>query len=155
MPNLFNLLKAIAATACIVVAAGCANAPQTQAAPSGSLLSSAGFKTMDARTTLQQQHLRTLAQGSITEVQRTGKHYYVYPDVASNRLYVGTPKEYQAYLALRTRNGLPNPPPSNQTTADMRDYLKQDAAMIKADAQDATIPSWAIWPDFGGLGWVP
>jgi hypothetical protein len=131
--------------------AGCASPP---APPSECMLSAAGFKALVASTPLQQQHLRMLQAGQVTAVQQTGKHYYVYPDLANHRLYVGTPKEYQAYLALRTRDNMANQPSVNATAAsDMRSYLKQDAAMEKADAQDATIPSWAIWPEFGGLGW--
>jgi len=138
----------------VVVLASCATTSKAPAVRED-LLAQAGFKTVVATTLIQQQHLQTLPQGTLTQMQQTGKHYYVYPDVPGKRLYVGTPKEYDAYVALRTRNGLPSPSASNATTADMRDYLKQDAAMTKADAQDASIPSWAIWPDFGGLGWVP
>ena len=132
----------------------CVTTPRT-APVSPDLLTQAGFKTVVAKTPQQQQHLRTLQQGTVSQMQQTGKHYYVYPDVSDNRLYVGTPKEYDAYVSLLARNGLPAPQKSNVTTADMQNYLKQDAAMTAADAQDATIPSWAIWPDFGGLGWVP
>lgn len=144
----------VAFVAVVVVLASCATTSKTPVVRED-LLAQAGFKTVIATTPLQQQHLQTLPQGALTQMQQTGKHYYVYPDAPGKRLYVGTPKEYDAYVALRTRDGLPSPSASNATTADIRDYLKQDAAMTKADAQDATIPSWAIWPDFGGLGWVP
>ena len=154
MPLFWNAVRIMLSATFLLLAAGCANAPQSPP-PSEDLLVAAGFKTVVARTPAQQQHLQTLQQGSVSQYQQTGKHYYVYPDIPNNRLYVGTPKEYQAYLALRTRDGLPNPAPSNVSTSDMQHYLKQDAAMMKADAQDATIPPWAIWPEFGGLGWVP
>ena len=150
-------LHALAAALCaafLILAAGCASAPRSPL-PDEKLLVAAGFKTVAARTSLQQQHLQTLQQGAISQMQQTGKHYYVYPDVPNSRLYVGTPKEYQAYLALLSRNGLPQPTPSDATTRDIRSYLRQDAAMTQADAQAATIPPWAIWPDFGDLGWVP
>lgn len=135
--------------------ASCATSPASPAPPNEGLLTAAGFKTLPATTPQQQQHLQVLQQGIVSQVQRTGKHYFVYPDTTNNRLYVGSPKEYQAYLALRTKNGLPNPPPVDMTTADMRSYLKQDKAMEKADAFDAQIPPWAIWPDFANLGWIP
>jgi hypothetical protein len=153
--NLISTLGKLALiTAALALVSSCATTPPSTPV-SEDLLMKAGFKTVIASSPLQQQHLATLQQGTLTEMQRTGKHYYVYPDVPNKRLYVGTPKEYEAYLALRTRNGLPNLPAPNVTTADMQNYLKQDAAMTAADAQAATIPSWAIWPDFGGLGWVP
>ena len=33
----------------------------------------------------------------MTLVQKSGKTYYVFPDAAHNRAYVGGPKQYQAY----------------------------------------------------------
>ena len=154
MHFLSGLTRTLLAAAVLALAASCATTPKAPAV-SEDLLAQAGFKTVVASTPQQQQHLQTLQQGTVSQMQQTGRHYYVYPDVPNKRLYVGTLKEYQAYLALRTSNGLPNLQAPNVTTADMQNYLKQDAAMTAADAQAATIPSYAIWPDFGGLGWVP
>lgn len=133
-----------------ICVAGCATAPRTPPV-SEDLLVTAGFKTVAARTDVQQQHLQTLQQGAVSEMQQTGKHFYVYPDVANRRLYVGTPKEYEAYLALRTRNGLPNPAASDDASADLQQYLKRDAAMARADAQKVEAYSWTAWPDFAVL----
>jgi hypothetical protein len=152
--NFLSGLARILLMAAVLALSSCATTPQAPAV-SEDLLAQAGFKTVVASTPAQQQHLQTLPQGAVSQMQQTGRHYFVYPDVPNKRLYVATPKEYQAYLALRTRNGLPNPHGPNVTTADMQNYLKQDAAMTAADAQAATIPSYAIWPDFGGLGWIP
>jgi hypothetical protein len=154
MNFLLSLARIPLGAAVVALVSSCATTPQAPAVRED-LLSQAGFKTIVASTPQQQQHLLVLHQGTVSQMQQTGRHYYVYPDTANKRLYVGTPKEYQAYLALRTRNGLPNPEPPNVTTADIQNYLKQDAAMNAADAQAATIPSYAIWPDFGGLGWIP
>ena len=137
--------------------AACGNMPTGPSGPppNEALLTQAGFKTIPATTQAQKEHLQALPQARLTAWQQTGKHYYVYPDVASNKLFVGTPKEYQAYLDLRTKNGLANPEPVNQTAADMRSYLRQDAQMQQADALAAQVPPWAIWPDFSNLGWIP
>jgi len=129
---------------------GCATAPPAPAV-SEDLLVTAGFKTVPARTDVQQQHLRALQQDALSEMQQTGKHFYVYPDVANRRLYVGTPKEYQAYLALRTRNGLSNPAAPDAASADLQQYVKRDAAMARADAQKIETYSWTAWPDFAVL----
>lgn len=148
-------LATIAAVLTATLLAACATTPPAPPPPSERLLTDAGFKTVVATTPPQKEHLQVLQQGVVSQVQQTGRHYYVYPDAANSRLYVGTPKEYQAYLALRTKNGLPNPAPVDTTTADMRNYLRQDAAMQKADAFDRQIPPWAVWPDFANLGWIP
>ena len=157
MMTLWNIVRLVAAALLLPVIAGCAGTTSSPSSlPSESLLAAAGFKTLDANSPEQKRHLQWLHPDQVTAVQLTGKHYYVYPDVAKNQLYVGTPKEYEAYLALRTKNGLPNPTPSDWDAARMHQYMmKQDQSMAKINAQDATIPSWAIWPAFGGLGWVP
>lgn len=157
MMRLWSAARRSAAVLVLALATGCAGTPApASSAPSESLLSAAGFKTLAATTAEQRQHLQWLHPGQVTAVQLTGKHYYVYPDVAKNQLYVGTPKEYQAYLALRTQNGLPNPTPQDWDTASRQRYMaKQDEKMAKINTQDASIPSWAVWPAFGGLGWVP
>jgi hypothetical protein len=126
---------------------GCADAPsapppQPQAE---NLLTVAGFKTVVASTDKQLQMLPTLPAGQVSVVTQTGKNYFVYPDAAKNRIYVGTEKEYQAYLRLRAQYNMPTPNPEGS-------YMQQDAAMRKADARDASVP-WYLWPDFNGLGW--
>ena len=138
----------------LAICAGCVTAPQVPQVGED-LLVAAGFKTVAARTAVQQQHLRSLQQGALSEMQQTGRHYYVYPDVASNQLYVGTPNEYQKYLALRTQKGLPNPAPPNATSADLQQYVQRDAAMTKADSQIRENFSWAAWPDFAIIFRIP
>jgi hypothetical protein len=127
----------------LLLAAGCASAPP--APPVASLLTAAGFKTLAASTPQQQQHLKTLPADQITVVQRDMKTYFVYPDSANNQIYVGTEKEYQAYMRLRAQNNVPTPYPDAI-------YQKQDAQMRAADTRDASV-SWGFWPAFSGLGW--
>jgi hypothetical protein len=150
-------LHCLTALALLAVATGCAApAPSPSALPNESLLIAAGFKTIPADTAERKRHLQWLPPEQVTAVQLTGQHYYVLPDLAKNQLYVGTPKEYQAYVALRTKNGLPNPPPQNWDAAKLHRYQEsQDDKMAKINAQDASIPTWAIWPAFGDLGWIP
>lgn len=152
-----SAFKRLAALLLLPLAAGCAGPATSPASqPNESLLTAAGFKTIAADTPERKRHLAWLQPDQVTAVQMTGKHYYVLPDTAKNLLYVGTPKEYQAYLALRSKNGLPNPPPQNWDAAKMHRYIEsQDQKLANINAHDASIPSWAIWPEFGNLGWVP
>jgi hypothetical protein len=122
---------------------GCASSPS--APPTESLLLAAGFKVVVASTDTQLQQLPTLPAGQVTVVTQTGKNYFVYPELAKNQIYVGTEKEYQAYLKVRSQNNLPDVNPEAS-------YMKQDAAMRKVNAIDASVP-WELWPDFSGLGW--
>ena len=142
--------SALAAFAVLVLVTGCANTgtsaqsasptPQTEA-----LLSAAGFKTILASTDKQLQEIPKLPAGQVTVMSNTGKNYFVYPDLARKQIYVGTEKEYQAYLKLRAQNNMPNVNPEAT-------YFKQDAAMKKADVRDNSV-YWELFPDFNGLGW--
>ena len=118
MMPLRNLVRLFAALVLLPLVAGCAGPASSPASlPNESLLAAAGFKTIAATTPDQKRHLEWLHPDQVTAVQLTGQHYYVFPDVAKSQLYVGTPKEYQAYLALRTQNGLPNPTPQDWEAA--------------------------------------
>ena len=131
----------------LALIAGCASAPGTPStAQVEGLLVAAGFKTVVASTDKQLQQLPTLPPGQVTVVTQTGTNWFVYPDLARNRVYVGTQKQYQAYLQLRAQNNLPDVDPRAS-------YFKQDAAMSAATARDASIPYWEYWPGFNSLGW--
>jgi hypothetical protein len=132
-----------AALALLLFAAGCASTPPAPSA--ATLLSASGFKTLVASTPQQLQHVKTMPANQITVVQQDMKTYFVYPDAANNTIYVGTEKEYQAYLRLRAQNNVTAPYPDAV-------YQKQDAQMRAADTRDASV-TWGFWPGFSGLGW--
>lgn len=89
-------LKYTGALALLALAFGCASTKQTD-----QLLTLAGFKPVIASTPKQQQQLEALPPGKVSQVQRKGKIYYVYPDVAHNQVYVGSPKQYRNYRQIR------------------------------------------------------
>jgi len=60
-------------------------------------LLSVGLKAKAATTAKQKQELKTLPQGTVSRVTQKEKTFYVYPDVASQQLYVGSEAQYQAY----------------------------------------------------------
>ena len=71
-----------------------------------SMLVASGFKVITPKTAAQQQKLQKLPPGKVTMIQKRGKTYYVFPDPANNRAYIGRPKEYQAYQQLQATNKL-------------------------------------------------
>ncbi len=144
MRCMLNFAKIVAVLAMLELVAACAStAPTVQIQ---GLLSAAGFKTVVASTDRQLQQLPTLPAGQVTVVTQTGKNWFVYPDLAKNRVYVGTQKEYQAYLKLRAQNGLPDVDPQAS-------YFRQDAAMTAATARYAPVLPWEGWPAFEKLDW--
>jgi hypothetical protein len=126
------------AVACIALSVGCASM-QTSTQNRESMLVASGFKVIMPKTAAQQQKLQKLPPGKITVVQKGGKTYYIFPDPAHNRAYVGRPKEYRAYQQLRTANRLAM---ENLETAEMY----QDAEM-----------EWSLWGgwDSGFGSWGP
>jgi len=100
------------------------------------MLVASGFKVITPKTAAQQQKLQKLPPGKVTMIQKGGKTYYIFPDPANNRAYIGRPKDYQAYQQLRATNKLAM---ENLETAEMY----QDSEM-----------QWSLWG--GGEGvWGP
>ena len=129
--------------------AGCGSAPPAPAAPDKDKLVAAGFKVVDAKTQLQQERLAVLPQDRISEWQRTGKTFFVYPDLAKKQLYLGTQKEYDTYRVLSPGGGATSL--AQQHAADMAAYNKQDARMGINTSNDLTDP-WSLWDNVEGLG---
>src|SRR5438093_9093902 len=126
--------KMISAAALLALTIGCASTQSTQNREN--MLVASGFKVITPKTPAQQQKLQNLPPGKVTMIQKGGKTYYIFPDPANNRAYVGRPKEYQAYQQLRATNKLAT---ENLETAAMY----QDAEM-----------QWRLWG--GGEGvWGP
>jgi len=139
-------LKTIGASALIVCIAGgaAAGTPRIDEAQ----LLEVGFKLLVAKTKVQEDWVRSLPAGQIRRMQRTGKKYFIYPDAAGNRIYVGGPAEYEAYQRLH-----PGGQQSlEEVAAKASAYRgKQDAAMRKATARDLSDPFLGVtWAD---LGW--
>jgi hypothetical protein len=147
--GLRNSLATLGVIAVLAVIAGCASTPPSPPPVDESQLLAAGFKIVAAKTAQQVEHLRTLPAGVITQWQRTGVHYFVYPDTANSRIYVGTPKEYAAYQRLRPGN---YPSLEAQEAANMASYEKQDTGMQNLTTRDLNDPYY-FWDAFDGLGW--
>ena len=86
----FNMIGVIALLA---LAVGCATTTATQ--DTESMLVAAGFKVVTPKTAEQSAKLKKLTPGTVAQITRGGKTYYVFPDAADNQAYVGGPKQYQ------------------------------------------------------------
>jgi len=109
-----------------------------------------GFKVLVATTQAQQDWIKRMAPGQMRAMQRTGKKFFIYPDAAGNQIYVGGPKEYDAYKQLHPDSKLAGQEGAKQAS----EYrAKQDAAMQKATARALSDPYYwaytATWADFG------
>ena len=141
--KLLEVLWAVAAT--VFVASGAAAA--TPRIDESQLLE-LGFKVLAATTKAQQDWVRSLPPGQIRPMQRTGKKFYIYPDAPRNQIYVGGPKEYDAYVKLH-----PEDRTTTQEAARKADEYraKQGDVMRNATEHDLSNPFLgATWAD---LGW--
>ena len=89
----------LSATLALLILAGCATTKHTE-----TFLTAAGFKLVAATTPKQEQKLHSLPPDKITMVRRNAKTYYVFPDAEHNRIYLGTPYEYQNYRQIVADN---------------------------------------------------
>jgi len=119
--------------ALLALAAGCATTKHTE-----QMLSAAGFKAVVPNTPQQEQHIKTLPADKLTVAHRSGKTFYVFPDPAHNRLYVGSPEQYQTYQQILWDNKIAR-------------QNRVDADMAGADG-DNDKNNWAVWAE--NSGWV-
>lgn len=80
----------------LAAVAGCSTAPRAK--ETEDLLVASNFKTVMAKTPAQQAHLQAMPPGKFAIVKHNDKTYYVFPDAAHNRLYVGNHSQYLSFL---------------------------------------------------------
>jgi hypothetical protein len=132
MKTFLNPVKLSTILALLILAVGCTTAKHTE-----NMLSAAGFKVVVASTPRQEQKLKALPPDKITTVQRNGKTWYVFPDPAHNRIYLGTRREYQNYQQMIL---------DNKIAAQNR----VDAEMAPVDGAD-----WNDWGSWEMITWTP
>jgi hypothetical protein len=132
MNTFLNPIKLSAILALLILAAGCATTKHTE-----TMLSAAGFKVVVAGTARQEQKIKSLPPGKITLTRRNGKAYYVFPDAAHNRIYLGTKSEYQNYQQMLLDNKI-------------ADQNRVDAEMAPVDGAD-----WNDWDTWEMMTWTP
>jgi hypothetical protein len=125
-----NLIKSFIILTSLILAAGCVSPKHTE-----NILIAAGFKLVAAETPQQEQKLKSLPTDKITLTHRNGKTYYVFPDPVHDRIYLGTPKEYQNYQQILLDN-------------QIADQNRVNAEMGQADGSD-----WESWPDWEIMSW--
>ena len=99
MKHILTGFSLISAWALLALALGCASSTPTQSEQN--MLIAAGFRTITPRDAAQQQKLQALPPGQLAQITRNGQTFYVFPDAANNRAFVGGPNQYQALVNYR------------------------------------------------------
>ena len=118
MKTFLNPAK-LSALLALLILTGCSTTKQTE-----NMLSAAGFKIVVAATPKQEQKLKALPPGKVTTVQRNGKTYFVFPDAAHNRIYLGNQQQYQNYqqMLLDQKIAVQNRGAGDMVAADGSDW---------------------------------
>jgi hypothetical protein len=118
-----------------ILAVGCAsnNLLDKENAATG-----AGFKIITPAKPEQLALLQKLPPDKVTPITYGGKVYYILPDLANNRAYVGGPKQYQAYKQFRQKQQM-----------NSENYLAppDSVQMVEVDAMN-----WGEWGGWGPVG---
>jgi hypothetical protein len=125
----FNLIGALAILA---LAVSCTET-QRETQNREKLLIAAGFKVIVPHTAAHQARLKALPADRVTLVHHDRKNYYIFPDAANNRAYVGGRTQYQAYQQIRT------------------DIQFRNESLEAAGFGEET--DWGTWDGWGGPGW--
>ena len=133
MKQMFTGLNLIGAIALLALTVGC-TMEQRETQNKEKLLIAAGFKVIVPHTAAHQQRLRALPTDRVTLVHKKGKTYYVFPDAANHRAYVGGPTQYQAYQQIRT------------------DIQFRNESLEAAGFGEET--DWGTWDGWGAPGWA-
>ena len=100
MKHILTGFSLISAVALLALALGCTST-STQTQSKADLLTAAGFKVVTPTTAAQQQRLQALPPGKLAQITKNGQTFYVFPDAANNRAFVGGPDQYQALVNYR------------------------------------------------------
>jgi hypothetical protein len=95
----------------------------------------AGFKIITPKKPDQVALLQKLPADKVTPIVYGGKQYYVLPDLANNRAYVGGPKQYQVYKQFRQKQ---------VTNEEIYEARPDTVTVTEVNAMD-----WSAWDGWG------
>ena len=138
MKPILATFKFVAALALVVLSAGCAsnNLLDKENAAAG-----AGFKIITPSKPDQLALLRKLPVDKITPILYGGKRYYVLPDPANHRAYVGGPKQYLVYKQFRQKQKM-----------NAEDYEARPDSVQVVEINSMNWGEWDGWGPYGMLG---
>jgi hypothetical protein len=128
--------KFLAALALVVLAAGCASYNDTLDKENAAV--GAGFKIITPTKPEQLALLQKLPPDKVTPITYGGKPYYILPDLANHRAYVGGPKQYQVYKQFRQKQE--------------KNYENYEATPDQVQVVEYTGMNWGEWGGWGPMG---
>jgi hypothetical protein len=99
-----------------------------------------GFKVLVATNEVQRKWISDMPPGAIRAMQRTGKKFFIYPDAARGRVFVGGPVQYAAYTKAHPEELVNAERLKYEAVADAERNAKDTAAVEAANQRDLTDP---------------
>jgi len=101
----------------------------------------ASFKIITPSKPDQMALLRKLPPDKVTPIIYGGKPYYVLPDLANNRAYIGGPKQYQVYKQFRQKQKM-----------NAESYEARPDSVQVVEVNSMNWGAWGGWGAGDGLG---
>jgi hypothetical protein len=126
--------------------AGCASKPNLLDLENAA--TGAGFKIITPKTPQQLARLEKLPPDKVTQITFGGKPYYILPDLANHRAFIGGPKQYQAYRQFR-----------HEQVVNAENYQSPSPTITAVESNGMNWGEWDGWgpggPDgpLGEPGW--
>jgi hypothetical protein len=111
----------------------------------------AGFKIITPTKPSQRTLLAKLPADKVTTVKCGGKPYYILPDLANDRAFVGGPKQFQSYLQLRQKQKM-----DSKNAGSPSPYIETVEVNETNWGDGGDWGDWGGWDAVGGpdgLGW--
>jgi hypothetical protein len=137
--------KFLAALALAVLVAGCAS---NNLLDKENVAVAAGFKVITPKKSNHQALLQKLPPDKVTHIMYGGRVYYVLPDLANHRAYVGGPRQYEVYQQLRRKQ--------EKNSDNAGSYESSPSEIEVVEVNSMNWGEWGGWDAVGGpdgLGW--
>jgi hypothetical protein len=105
----------------------------------------AGFRIITPAKAEHMALLQKLPADKVTPITYDGKPYYILPDLANNRAYVGGPKQYQVYKQFRQKQ-----------KNNSENYVATPTPVQVVEVNSMNWGDWGGWGPMGftgGPGW--
>jgi hypothetical protein len=100
----------------------------------------AGFRIITPAKAEHMALLQKLPADKVTPITYDGKPYYILPDLANNRAYVGGPKQYQVYKQFRQKQ-----------KNNSENYV---ATPTPVQVVEVNSMNWGDWGGWGPMGFM-
>jgi hypothetical protein len=132
-------LKFLAVLMFVALAVSCASYNNTLDKENAAV--GAGFKIITPTKPEQLALLQKLPPDKVTPITYGGKPYFILPDLANHRAYVGGPKQYQAYKQFR-----------QQQEKNYENYGATPGQIYVTEVNSMNWGEWGGWGPDGLLG---